>query len=100
MDIPIVGDVAHVLEDILKIWKSRGRKTDAANVKQWQNQIAEWRKINCLAFTNSEKSIKPQYALQRLEELTKSMIATSPPRWVSTRCGRRSTLGSKTPTAG
>ncbi|MDA7967185.1 thiamine pyrophosphate-binding protein, partial [Ruegeria sp.] len=57
VDIPIVGDVAHVLEDILKVWKARGRKTDAANVKQWQAQIADWRKVNCLAFTNSEKSI-------------------------------------------
>ncbi len=71
VDIPIVGDVAHVLEDILKVWKARGRKTDAAAVKQWQAQIADWRKVNCLAYTNSEKTIKPQYALQRLEELTK-----------------------------
>ncbi len=71
VDIPIVGDVAHVLEDILKVWKARGRKTDAAAVKQWQSQIADWRKVNCLAYTNSEKTIKPQYALQRLEELTK-----------------------------
>ncbi|TMV06456.1 acetolactate synthase 3 large subunit [Ruegeria sediminis] len=70
-DIPIVGDVAHVLEDILKIWKSRGRKTDAAAVKQWQAQISEWRKVNCLAYSNSEKTIKPQYALERLEALTK-----------------------------
>jgi len=72
VDIPIVGDVAHVLEDILKVWKARGRKTDAAAVKQWQSQISDWRKVNCLAFANSEKSIKPQYALQRLEELTKN----------------------------
>ncbi len=72
VDIPIVGDVAHVLEDILKVWKARGRKTDAAAVKQWQSQIADWRKVNCLAYTNSEKTIKPQYALQRLEELTKN----------------------------
>ncbi|MGI9368453.1 MAG: thiamine pyrophosphate-binding protein, partial [Ruegeria sp.] len=71
VDIPIVGDVAHVLEDILKVWKARGRKTNAACVKQWQSQIADWRKVNCLAYTNSEKTIKPQYALQRLEELTK-----------------------------
>ncbi len=72
VDIPIVGDVAHVLEDILKVWKSRGRKTDAASVAKWQEQIADWRKVNCLAYTNSEKTIKPQYALQRLEELTKN----------------------------
>jgi len=70
-DIPIVGDVAHVLEDILKVWKSRGRKTDAAPVAKWRDQIDGWRKINCLAYAGSETIIKPQYALQRLEELTK-----------------------------
>ena len=70
-DIPIVGDVAHVLEDILKVWKSRGRKTDAEAVKTWHMQIDTWRKVNCLAYTASEKTIKPQYALQRLEALTR-----------------------------
>ena len=70
-DIPIVGDVGHVLEDILKVWKSRGRKTDSGAVQAWNAQIDEWRKINCLAFTASEKTIKPQHALQRLEALTK-----------------------------
>ncbi|MCL6283049.1 acetolactate synthase 3 large subunit [Ruegeria sp. 2012CJ41-6] len=71
VDIPIVGDVAHVLEDILKVWKSRGRKTEKASIAQWQKQISDWRAVNCLAYTNSETSIKPQYALERLEALTK-----------------------------
>ncbi|WP_372573102.1 acetolactate synthase 3 large subunit [Ruegeria jejuensis] len=71
VDIPIVGDVGHVLEDILKVWKSRGRKTAKADVAQWQKQISDWRAVNCLAYTNSETSIKPQYALERLEALTK-----------------------------
>ena len=70
-DIPIVGDVAHVLEDILKVWKSRGRKTDAEALVKWHRQIDEWRKVNCLAYKPSETSIKPQYALERLEALTK-----------------------------
>ncbi|MEO0703626.1 MAG: acetolactate synthase 3 large subunit [Pseudomonadota bacterium] len=71
VDVPIVGDVAHVLEDLLKVWKSRGRKTDAAAVKAWWAQINEWRSIDCLSFQNSETTIKPQHALQRLEALTK-----------------------------
>ena len=71
-DFPIVGDVGHVLEDMLRIWKSRGRKTNSAALKQWWAQIADWRKVNCLDFKNSETTIKPQYALQRLEELTKN----------------------------
>ena len=71
IDIPIVGDVAHVLEDVLKIWKSRGRKTDAINVKSWWNEIRDWKKIRCLDYKPSKKVIKPQYALERLEALTK-----------------------------
>ena len=35
VDIPIIGDVAHVLEDILKVWKSRGQKTNKDGLKQW-----------------------------------------------------------------
>ena len=71
-DIPIVGDVAHVLEDILKVWKSRGRKTDAAALKMWHAKIDEWRSVNCLSYSPSDTTIKPQHAIQRLEELTKN----------------------------
>jgi acetolactate synthase-1/2/3 large subunit len=70
-DIPIVGDVAHVLEDILKVWKSRGRKTNAEAVGKWWQQIEEWKKINCLQFSQTGKTIKPQHAVARLEALTK-----------------------------
>ncbi len=71
VDIPIVGDVAHVLEDILKVWKARGRKTNKEGLAQWWKQINGWRDVNCLDFSQSGKVIKPQYALQRLEALTK-----------------------------
>ncbi|MGB5557798.1 MAG: acetolactate synthase 3 large subunit [Paracoccaceae bacterium] len=71
VDIPIIGDVGHVLEDLLKVWKSRGRKTHKDGLAKWWQQLEEWRKIKCLTYTNSKKTIKPQYALQRLEALTK-----------------------------
>ena len=71
VDIPILGDVAHVLEDLLNVWKSRGRKTNKENVQKWWHQINEWRKVDCLKFEQKSKVIKPQYALSRLEELTK-----------------------------
>ena len=70
-DIPIIGDVAHVLEDMLKVWKSRGRKTNAEAVSSWWSTIKEWRKVDCLQFTQAGKTIKPQHALARLEALTK-----------------------------
>ena len=83
VDIPIVGDVAHVLEDMLKIWKSRGRKTNAPALAKWHAEIDTWRKVNCLAYTNSEQTIKPQYALQRLEALTKDRD-----RYITTEVGQ------------
>ncbi len=71
VDIPIMGDVGHVLEDLLKVWKSRGRKTNSAAVSKWWKQIEEWRAVNCLKYEQKGSIIKPQYALARLEALTK-----------------------------
>jgi acetolactate synthase-1/2/3 large subunit len=82
-DIPIVGDVAHVLEDVLKVWKSRGRKTNADAVKKWWGQIGDWRAVDCLKFKQTGKVIKPQYALARLEALTKGHD-----RYVTTEVGQ------------
>ncbi len=71
MDIAIVGDIAHVLEDLLKVWKSRGSKVNSGAIKNWWGQISDWKKMNCLSYEQSGKIIKPQYALSRLEALTK-----------------------------
>ncbi|MDD9715382.1 acetolactate synthase 3 large subunit [Dinoroseobacter sp. PD6] len=83
-DVPIIGDIAHVLEDALRIWKARGRKTNKAAVKAWWTQIEEWRTVRCLDFKNSETTIKPQYAMQRLEALTKD----HPKRFIATEVGQ------------
>jgi thiamine pyrophosphate-dependent acetolactate synthase large subunit-like protein len=40
-DFPIIGDVGHVLEDMLRIWKARGRKTNSAAVQTWWQQIED-----------------------------------------------------------
>jgi len=83
VDIPIVGDVAHVLEDMLKVWKSRGRKTNSEEVAKWWSKIEEWRAVRCLDYKPSETVIKPQYALERLEALTKGMD-----RYITTEVGQ------------
>ncbi len=70
-DFPIVGDVGHVLEDALRIWKSRGRKVNKDALAKWWAQINEWKEVRCLTYKPSETVIKPQYALQRLEALTR-----------------------------
>ncbi|MFP7673238.1 acetolactate synthase 3 large subunit [Marivita sp. S0852] len=71
VDMPIIGDVGHVLEDVLKVWKARGRKVNREGLSKWWSRIEEWRKVDCLKYKPSEKTIKPQHALDRLEALTK-----------------------------
>ncbi|WP_373356660.1 acetolactate synthase 3 large subunit [Pseudoroseicyclus sp. CXY001] len=71
VDLPIIGDVATVLEEALAIWTARGRKTARAELAGWWRQIAAWKRSDCLSYQGSDKVIKPQYALQRLEALTK-----------------------------
>src|SRR5690606_3057584 len=71
VDIPIVGDCAHVLEEFIRIWKETRQKADRAALRAWWAQIGEWRKRNCLNYRRDDKVIKPQFALERLYELTK-----------------------------
>jgi len=71
VDLPIVGDVGHVLEDMLKIWKASQAKVDEKGLAGWWKQIETWRAKDCLAFKQDDKVIKPQLAVQRLYELTK-----------------------------
>ena len=84
VDIPIIGDVQSVLKDILKLWKSRGQKTDNSAVNGWWKQIEDWKSTNCLAFNQKGKTIKPQFAIARLEELTKKFKD----RFISTEVGQ------------
>jgi acetolactate synthase I/II/III large subunit len=71
VDIGIVGDVASVLDDMLNVWKTNKYKLDAKANAQWLQQINEWRARDCLAFKQNGDIIKPQYAIQRLYELTR-----------------------------
>jgi acetolactate synthase-1/2/3 large subunit len=66
VDLPIVGDAAHVLEDLLKAWKARQPRTDQKALKAWWAEIEKWRGRNCLAYKQGKETIKPQYALERL----------------------------------
>ena len=83
VDLGIVGDVGHVLEDALRIWKARGRKVNKDGLAKWWKQINEWRAVKCLTYTQSTTTIKPQYALERLEALTKGMD-----RYITTEVGQ------------
>src|SRR5262245_7029850 len=66
IDLPLVGDAAHVLGELVKQWKARQPRLDKKALDAWWQQIDAWRARNCLKFKNSTSVIKPQYALQRL----------------------------------
>ena len=70
-DIPILGDIAHVLEDMIKVWKASTRRPDAEVLKHWWERIDEWRARDCLRYNQGKDVIKPQYAIDRLYQLTK-----------------------------
>jgi acetolactate synthase-1/2/3 large subunit len=75
VDLAIVGDVTSVISKINKtISKSKNghSKSNKSNIAKWWEQIEKWREKNSLNFVNSDESIKPQHAVQRLYELTKS----------------------------
>jgi acetolactate synthase I/II/III large subunit len=71
VDIPIIGDCAHVLEDMVRLWRASAAQPDKKALDGWWKQIEKWRARNSLAYRNSNEIIKPQYAIQRLYELTK-----------------------------
>ncbi|KQK29758.1 acetolactate synthase [Bosea thiooxidans] len=71
VDIGIVGDCAHVLEDMVRIWRETGAQTDKTALAAWWTQIEGWRGRKSLAYKQSDTIIKPQYAIERLYQLTK-----------------------------
>ena len=75
VDLPIVGDVTEVITSTIKTIKKvkpNFAKSNKQQISKWWQQIQKWRSINSFDFVNSTESIKPQYAVQRLYELTKN----------------------------
>lgn len=71
VDLPIIGDAGRVLEALMAAWDQGGYELDQKALKTWWAQIDEWRSRDCLSYNQTGKLIKPQYAIQRLYELTK-----------------------------
>ena len=72
-----------MLADLLALWHERGAKVQRDRVAEWWKQIDAWRAIDCLRYRQSKTTIKPQYAIQRLEALTRGMD-----RYVCTEVGQ------------
>jgi len=75
VDIALVGDVKFVLEKLVSVFKQKYPNFENSNkqkISAWWNQIENWKKKNSLNYINSKEVIKPQFAVQRLYELTKA----------------------------
>jgi len=78
VDLALVGDVKFVLEKLVSIFKKKHPNFENSNkqkIAAWWSQIETWRKKNSLGYINSKEVIKPQFAVQRLYELTKAQDA-------------------------
>ena len=70
VDVPIVGQVGDVLNEMMRLMEHEGRKPDAEALAAWWSQIEEWRGLECMKFKWSDEVIKPQYVVQKLWEVT------------------------------
>ena len=74
VDVGIVADAASGLQALLEEWKERHKAQGVRQelIKDWWSQIKKWQDIKSLSYVDSDKVIKPGFALQTLDELTKS----------------------------
>ncbi len=73
VDLPIIADAASAIEAMIKVWERKNHKPNKDALSKWWAQINEWRAKKCLAYKKSDTIIKPQYALERLRDLTKGI---------------------------
>jgi acetolactate synthase I/II/III large subunit len=71
VDIGIVGDVGHVMADMIKLWKARGE--NPRKLTEWWNKIGTWRNRKCLNYKQQGEVILPQHAISRLFDATKHL---------------------------
>ncbi|MBK1865389.1 acetolactate synthase 3 large subunit [Taklimakanibacter albus] len=71
VDLPVIGDCAHVLEDFIRVWKARQHQVDKPALAQWWKQIDQWRSRDSLKYKARKDVIMPQYAIERLYALTR-----------------------------
>jgi acetolactate synthase-1/2/3 large subunit len=75
VEVPILADAGLALEALIEAWERSDAETDKPALTAWWRQIDEWRSKDSLKFTQDHKRggiIKPQYAIQRLFEITKA----------------------------
>ena len=72
VDIPIVGDVKDVLNEMLFMLRESPARPDPSALAQWWNTVNEWRKRDCLSYDRTNTSvIKPQFVVETLWNMAK-----------------------------
>src|SRR5690606_9229349 len=72
VDVPIIGDVGRVLEDMVRLWRASGA-SGQVDLSPWWQQIQRWQARDCLAYKPSKDVIMPQFAIERLFAATRGM---------------------------
>ena len=76
VDVPIVGDVKDVLQELIAMVKEYPTKPDQQNLNSWWSMIESWRARDCMKYDNTNTEvIKPQRVIETLWELTKDADA-------------------------
>ncbi len=70
VDVPIVGDVREVLDEMIRQLESDETRPDQEALAAWWKQVEEWRARDCLAYKTLPEIIKPQFVVQKLWEVT------------------------------
>ncbi|MES0326634.1 MAG: biosynthetic-type acetolactate synthase large subunit [Gammaproteobacteria bacterium] len=70
VDVPIVGEVVQVLNDFNSALEQTDRTPNASAIEKWWNQINEWRSQDCLKYDRESETIKPQFVIEKMYELT------------------------------
>ena len=68
VDLPVVGDVGRVMEQLIAVLK--GRRFATPDLAEWWSRIAGWRATNCLEYPESKTEIMPQEAIRKLWQAT------------------------------
>ncbi len=70
-DLAIIGDCEHVLEEMVRLWRTKTNAPRTEAIKPWLDEVEKWRSVNSLRYENSDSIIKPQFAIERLAAAVK-----------------------------
>jgi acetolactate synthase-1/2/3 large subunit len=70
VDVPIVGNIPDVLEEMLKLLDAEKAKPDATALADWWKDVEGWRAKNCMKYKLKKNVIMPQYVIEKLYEVT------------------------------